>query len=411
LASVLCMSCATTSSPTGPMTRADQGRSSLKVALFPWIPDAAEDDFALLRKSVEEGFERENPTIDLTLRLVKYDSSYYKPAKLAGWLASRQYDLVEIDTVILGDLIGAEVIEPWPSQDASRFFPAAAQAAVVRDKSGKETWWGVPHLLCGFFVISKSSEIAEAGTLSELTSAIQRTGKPALGNFVSSWDLPSLYLDSRVDNGLDPAKVSDAVKPPLHEESADSIRGLADLCEVQGTNHCTDGTYSDRFDDPVKLFAAGQASAFWGYSERLHLTVHELKKAQQPVDDLRVNTVPLGETATPLLFTDAFVRRAGCGQDASCRQAAEAFIRYINSDEAVSELLLSRDAAAAGRVPVPRYLLPATRSAFEIPGIKNDRLYGELKGFAEKSFALPNAADMFERRRVLGYLLEQKIHE
>jgi thiamine pyridinylase len=388
-----------------------QKKSSLKVALFPWIPDAANDDFESIRKRLEERFEQQNPTIDLTLRLEEYDDSYYEPAKLAGWLASKQYDLVEIDTVILGDLVAAEVVEPWSSQNASDFFPAAVQASVVRDEDGKEEWWGVPHLLCGYFLVSKSSEVDGATTLAELTSAIGKLGKPVLGNFDSSWDLPSLYLDSRVDNGLDPAEVAKAIKPPLHEGSAESLRSFASLCEAEGSNHCTDGTYSDNWDDPVKKFVSGEASAFWGYSERLHLTVQELRKARLSEDDLHVNTVPLGGKATPLLFTDAFVRRAGCAQDAACDQAVEAFIRYINSEEAVAEVLLSRDAEAMGLVPVPRYLLPAKRSAFEIDGIKEDRLYGELKPFAEGGFALPNAANMYERRRVLAWLLEQRIKE
>lgn len=410
LLGALLMSCAT-AGPQETPRETTPGKSSLRVALFPWIPDAANDGFELLRKRLEEDFEKKNPTIDLTLRLVEYDDSYYQPAKLAGWLASQQYDLVEIDTVILGDLIAAEVIEPWSSQDSSEFLPAAVQASTVTAEDGKVTWWGVPHLLCGYFIVTKSPEIDGATTLAELTDAVKKIGKPVYGNFDSSWDLPSLYLDSRVDNGLDPRDVPAAVKPPLHEASASSIRSFAELCENQGKNHCTDGTFSEQWDDPVKMFVAGEASAFWGYSERLHLTVRELQAAKLSVDDVHVNTVPLGEKATPLLFTDSFVRRSGCGKDASCNQAAEAFIRYINSDEALSELLLSRDAEAAGLTPVPRYLLPASRSAFLIKGIKEDRLYNELKGFAEGGFALPNDADIYERRRVLAWLLEQKIKE
>ena len=114
-------------------TNADEvsGRRTLKVALFPWIPDAANDGFASLRKRIEAEFEKRNPDIDLVLRLKKGDESYYNPAKIAGWLASGTYDLVEIDTIILGDLISSETIEPWNQQDNDAYFRAAVQGGTV----------------------------------------------------------------------------------------------------------------------------------------------------------------------------------------------------------------------------------------------------------------------------------------
>ncbi|MEM1181313.1 MAG: hypothetical protein AAGM22_23425 [Acidobacteriota bacterium] len=401
--------------PTPDTATGSDGRSVLRVALFPWIPDAAGDGFAALRRNLESEFERRHPDVDLEIRLKPWDDSYYSPAKIAGWLAGGEFDLVEIDTVILGDLVEAEVIEPWPPQDASTFFRAAVDgASIVANPGGDRTWWGVPHLMCGYFLVSQSDRIDGAPSIDEVTSAVREDGRPLLGNFDSSWDLPSLYLDARVDNGFDPADLRRAVEPPLDPATAGAVEKLAALCARDGQNPCVDGTYSDAWDGPVEAFVAGDASGYWGYSERLHLTVKSLREnpaaaSKVRITDLRIATLPLGSEATPLLFTDALVRRRGCGAEGSCRRASVAFAEFMNSDWANRQVLLSGDAASIGEAAVPRYLLPATRAAFDIDAIRDDPTYAELREFADSGRALPNDGELYERRRVLAWLLVERL--
>jgi len=124
---------------------------------------------------------------------------------------------------------------------------------------------------------------------------------------------------------------------------------------------------------------------------------------------LRVNTLPLGSKAEPLLFVDAFVKRKGCGRNNQCRHAASTFVDFMNSDWALSEVLLSKDAEALGLDPIPRYLLPAGKSAFEISEIDKDPLYKELKPFVQSGYAIPNNAEVYEKRHVLAWLLKKRL--
>lgn len=407
---------ATSPASTAPVgaapTPASASKTKLRVALFPWVPDVANDGFESLRKRIEVGFEQAHPDIDVELRMNEGDESYYEPALVAGWLASSRYDLVEIDTIILGDLIGAEVIEPW-SHVPERSYTRAAKEGSTTTKEGSTTWWGVPHLNCGYFLVTRAKAIDEASNIDALVAAIGKTDKPVFGNFVGSWDLPSLYLDARVDNGLDPAtffadpaKVPSAVKPPLDEPSVKALERLAGTCKVGKANPCTDGTFAADWDGPVERFVAGDASGFWGYSERLHLAVSLLSAKKLPVDDLRVSTLALGSSATPLLFTDAFVRRAGCSEEPACNAAANAWADYITTDAVLVELLTAKD---AGEGAVPRYLLPATTSVLGVEPLKSDRLFQELLPFADSGRAFPPTGSLYERRRVIGYLLEQRL--
>ncbi|WP_437708388.1 hypothetical protein WMF45_30030 [Sorangium sp. So ce448] len=385
------------------------GRTKLGVALVPWIPDAAGDGFASLRAMIEDGFESQHAEIDLDLRLVKSDDSYHNPTRLAGWLASGRYDLVEIDTVVLGDLIDADVLEPWPSVPERDYLAAARSASTEIDRSGKSVWWGVPHLSCGFFLVTRSEELDAAPSIAGLVKAARESGKPLLGNFASSWDLPALYLDARVDNGLDatnPLTLSNAVKPPLHAGSTAALKQLASLCRQGDRNPCIDGTYDETLEGPVEEFVKGNAIGYWGYSERLHRTVTLMKAQGAPVEGLRVSTIPLGTSATPLLFTDAFVRRKGCSGDPACNAAAAAWAEFITRDDVMRDLLISRD---AGPTAVPRYLLPATSSAFQAEPIARDALYAELRPLARSGRSFPSHASMYERRSALAHLLEAQL--
>lgn len=384
-------------------------RHVLKVALFPWIPDATEDKFVSLKARLEAEFERQNPGIDLVLRLDKWDDSYYNPAKISGWLASGAYDMVEIDTIILGDLVSAEVIEPWPDIDSSKFYEAAKQGSTTASSNGDLVWWGVPHFMCGFFMISNSDSLNSSDSLPQLLAAVEDTNLPVLGNFKSSWDLPVLYLDALIDNQPSPSSLKDAIAPPLDARAASAIQSLADLCSVDGQNKCLDGTYDEDWDRPINELVQGKAAAFWGYSERLHFTVKELRKAGISVDGLGINTIPLGVEAIPLLFTDAFVRRVGCADDYACSESSLAFVEFINGDWALEEVLLSRDAATAGIDAVPRYLLPAAKSAFDIKAVHADRHFQKLKQFAEIGIGVPSSGEMYERRRLLNWLLMEKL--
>lgn len=107
---------------------------------------------------------------------------------------------------------------------------------------------------------------------------------------------------------------------------------------------------------------AGKTSAYWGYSERLHRTAKCLTSAGAPsaVASLRVASLPLGTQATPLLLTDALVRRLRCQADPACDRTTAAFVEFINGTWGTRALHPAKDAKSIGKAAVPRCLLPTT---------------------------------------------------
>lgn len=371
-----------------------------RVALFPYIPDAAEDKFKALASKIEKDFENENPSIDLVLRPVDaIGDNFYDMKTLSKWLKDnpleRGYHLVEIDTVLLGDLIVDNSITAWASPPGQHdWYPVGRSATIVKGKV-----YGVPHWLCGHFIFSRDESIANSGTITELVDALRSTtpGIPSLaGNLLGSWNLPALYLDAWADtNG--PEGIESAISTNLDTDVIRGLKSFSKECETGGRNPCLEGDYDgENLDKATIKFARGEVDATFGYSERLHLII----KRSSTGDDIKISSAPLGEGSNPILFVDAFVLHRDC--DKTCQKAAKAFVAYMNAPKTHEWILMSRDAHAQA---VPRYLMPATYSAYQIPAVSSNPYYRVLESVARNGVAYPNSGLRVVRKKMRNRIL------
>ncbi|ACY13944.1 lipoprotein [Haliangium ochraceum] len=352
-------------------------QTTLRVSLFPWIPEA-ESFFAW----IEEDFERQHPDIDLIVRAVKKshdwepeyvaDLSYeYEQTAeaLTGDGADAQ-DLVEVDTMLLGWLHSRDAIVPFEVGDRD-YLPFAQQAVSL----GGEVY-GAPHWTCGYFVISEDPAIRQAAdraALLETLAARETDAVDLVGDLDGSWDSVMVYVDALHDGEPERDLVTALDEELIDPAVAESFSAIGAACTKDGVNGCD--------SDGVDVFARGEADALIGYSERLNPI---LADADRSVGELHVASAPLGDGDHPVLFTDALVLSPLCAE--RCREAAQQFAAYYNSDEVFETALLARD---VGDDAVPRYLLPATASAFETEGVAAERLYGELRTEIEGAVPYP----------------------
>jgi ABC-type glycerol-3-phosphate transport system substrate-binding protein len=271
-------------------------QTTLRVALFPYLPDVGRDTLAAMAQRIEAEFEAANPGIDLQLRRMNpEDGAFYEPDSLRAWLtapAGQGYDLVEVDAIMLGDLAGAGYLTPWAAVDSSDWNNAALPALMYEG-----VLYGIPHWLCGDFILTRAP--------------------------------------------LDPAVVAE-------------MEETLDFCELGSVNTClAKDTYTP--DSSVAMYASGRADAFLGFSERLTA----IMMAGADGSQVRISPAPLGPGNTPVLYVDALTLRRGC--DAGCQAAAAAFAKYLLDPRTYGWILLSQDAPQPAP---PRYLLPATWSAF-----------------------------------------------
>jgi thiamine pyridinylase len=380
---------------------ADSAKVTLRAALFPYLPDANGDSFRALLARIEKEFEAQHPEVDLVLRpLDPVNDDFYDACGVSKWLRTKDrtsgWDVVEIDSVILNDVLGLAELQDWGAPDARDWHPAARSAVSLDGKT-----YGIPHWLCGHFIFSRADAVIRARTGAELVSALRRLGSPSpdlVGSLEGSWNLPSLYLDAWADtNG--PRRIQQAVTPSLDRRVRDTLKAVAHECDTAQGNPCVDGRFSDN-DDAAKQFGRCEADALLGYSERLHPILKEATAHPCP-GQVRLASAPLGNGNHPLLFVDSFVLSTHCSE--GCRRAAEAFAGYMNSAATARWILLSQDEKQG---LVPRYLLPATLSALEEAEVKRDPYYRELRMLIKDGAPFPNAGLLLTRRRMNSALMD-----
>lgn len=357
----------------------------LRVVLFNFIPDTANDHFASLTQRITREFESLHPDIQLELRplFIENDNlNLYEPSPsvknsiaslLSMPLKDGGYNVAEIDTVILGELIENQVVRPWTLPISTDDWQPAGKRAVTV----KEDLFGIPHWLCGHFIFSRSKSIASTRTNVALRRALDMSegGSPKLvGRLTGSWNVPSLYLDAYADT-YGAQNLERAVSTHLDPAVIASLQNFAKECQLGNNNPCTGNNYEDA-DVPTGVFAEGKALALFGYSERLNLI-----RRKAPKDTFFLSSAPIGEGDHPIVFTDAFVIRKDC--DSSCERAARLFAEYMNLPKTHEWILMGRD---KGDRAIPRYLIPATLSAFQTPLVRHEiyfqRIQTEIRGAA-----------------------------
>jgi thiamine pyridinylase len=357
----------------------------LKVALFPYLPSASNGSNSQLTARLEREFEARNPDVDLILRpLDPVNDDFYDPLWIAGQLKSG-VDLVEVDTVLLGTLLDLEVISPWPSN-----LPTSDWNMIALEASRHQNQiFGVPHWMCGNFIISRHASIKDARSLDSLTSILTGLNTPQrnlAGNMVGSWDTASLFLDAWADTRSE-RDTTLALSVPLDPLVLGQVVQFAALGALGSSNPCTDGTYRDDPKLAATDFAKGEADALFGYSERTHYAV----MAGAKPEELHITSAPIGNGSDPLWFVDTLVLRnyppAPSGSTASeqerynqgiadRKKAALRFTEYLNSPETFSWIHKSEDLSPESPC---RYLIPASRTAFGAPAIAQDPVMKQIE--------------------------------
>lgn len=344
-----------------------------------------------------EFFETTKRCVSITV--ADPNDALYSPDVLAKYMGTSEprFDVVELDTLVLGEVKDRDVIKAWPADvDTGDWLAPAREASTVDSQM-----YGVPHLMCSEFILSRSRQVLEAKTAGDLVKALKASGGAApslVGDAAGSWTLPSLYLDAWRDT-YPQRDVANAISATLDMSVIGSLKSTLGQCEATGSNVCI--TADGKYDDTTKAaeeFGQGQVAATFGYSERLHAA---LRVAKDP-ERIGIAPAPFGDGRNLLLFTDAFVVRKGC--DDECMAAARNFVKYINSPSTMKWYLFAEE--CPDKVP-PRYLIPATRSAFELPEVKGDRHYASIRGAIEAGAPFPNRGLYAVRKKMRDDILKQ----
>ena len=359
------------------MSRDSKVKTTLNVALYPYIPDLDGDNHQNLLKYIKTEFEKRYQSVRLVLRPMSVFDPFYDVDELSKWLNSSgdTYDIVEVDTVLLGDLVDAGVAAPQYLQTSKPpvdWHPAVASAVTVNGEI-----YGYPHLLCTILLFTRNAQVAASATVDDLVRNIN-AAQPQYpyglaGNLNSSWDTVSLYYDAYRENNFPYDNYYGAADEWSHD-ALKSLRKIAQLCTLHpNINECVNGYFNDNYDLPAKLFGIRQTQALYGYSERLFHVLKEAVAANYTNNqNTKIAPLPLGEIPNePLFFTDAFVFRRGMSNDKL--EAARNFVQFLATPKMQAAAVGAEETAKNKRLL--RYLLPISSKAYDEPPLNTDYFY------------------------------------
>lgn len=357
-----------------------QARRSLKLVLFPYIPDAGNDKFQSLIRALKRGFAQGHPEIDLQITIDPgADLFDLEPGGTVNRLLGSGADaaqVVELDTMLLGDLVANQWVQPTGIKAADA-FPAAEQAVSVNGEL-----YAVPTYMCTNVIYTGNSAVQKAANGTALIAALAKIdpkAAPLAGSFEGTWTLPSLYADAWADtNGA--ADLGAAYKLPLDPETMTDLRAVIRGCEVSGKNPCLDTTYKDN-TEPEKAYALGKANGFLGYPERLYHI-----RAARPERPLpTVISAPVGHGSHPVAFVDGLVFNPSCA--GQCLADARDLAMYMASVPVRSLIAFSQDAPQGS---IPRYLLQASQAFYAAAPASADPMYKAYLPIVSQARSYPN---------------------
>lgn len=345
---------------------AQNQRTVLRVIPYPDIPG----DFDTMLAIVEAGFEAQHPDIDL--ELVRADvSDVYDLGYLAKVLTADTgrdgVHIVESDTIMMGDLALAGILRPQTFSMAD-WHPLIVQATTVNGVR-----YGVPHWLCGNFLITRDAQLAGSQGVEDMYRRIREIkpqGPWLAGNYAGNSYLVLYYTQAWGENRPGTYDLQPAITGPIDNGAVGTLSVATALCGENGANPCVDGTYYNDFSPIFERTVRGEYAALQGFSESMWYMAQYGAIPEQ----WYVAPLPVGKVNRNVLLGDAYIARKD--MDAATATAAEKFYAFMMQDATYRDIIFS--GGSRGGVPVPRYLAPARLGIFDLPELRADTYYRRI---------------------------------
>ena len=357
---------ASTGTPTAAATAATavtNGQRTLSVMLYPWIPDANNDNFAALKQYLITQFQAQNPEITLQVTIDAAIDTY-NPSVQATLFQASGPNVVELDTVSMGDLVTKGYLAPVTFTQANQ-WAFATQATQFNG-----TTYGVPTWVCMFFFYG--------GTAAANPIAYKS------GVWDGSWTLPSLYLAAYVDmNGFVP--LNDVMTQPPDPTVVAAMSNIFLGCSANSANNCLNGVFknSPTPGEAQAQYAQGNYSTTTGFSESLYYIL--VNQGPQPNVILPMVVADPMNANNPLAFTDSLVvNKASC--TGLCLDDANTFAAFYNSPAVREYICFSQDTSNGP----PRYLSPAVASFYQQPQVQANANYRAFQAGFTLAQGYPN---------------------
>ena len=382
-----------------------QARRQLRVNIYPWIPDLADDRLQTLISWIETTFEGENPEIDLVVSSPDFD--IYDLDDLNDHLTSAATapHIVEIDTILLGEIVDDGLIAQinpatYGLNTSGAYLPSALEAVQYNGN-----YYAVPTFICGAYLVGVNvGDITQTCPIqngvadySNLNSTLNQCKQNLLipprtitlaGNFKGSWTLPNTYIDAYIDR-YGASMVYEAINSDIADETEviDDMRSFIEYCQVGDNNKCFDGTLKDAAALVTAVVDNRETITGYSYSEVIGAYLQHAMNQGINIDVYNVIAPPLEMVNNFLMYTDAMVINRALVTTPAVQADVNAFLNFY------SRLNTRLSIAFGDDLPVPhppRYLMQARMDFYTAQRVTADVIYSNLSTTLQYAVAAPN---------------------
>ena len=401
-----------------PCTTSEQ----LRVSIFPYIPDLAGDNLIGLTRLIADEFEKEHGvSVHVEATADPYDLNKLKDVYLAD--GEDAYDVMEVDTVLLGELVKSGYLQPLEDHFTvtEDIFASSAVRSVNFLWNQTEHLYGVPTLQCANFLMELAGEnyspkrpvLEEWKRFDQLTKALDRAERRSghrillAGDFRGSWGLPMFYLDAYVDKHGNES-VYDGIEGKVDDPKLiEGMKKFIDYGELpNGKNPGIDGEFHEHPDRLIKEVIDSQHILMYAYSEKLGEALQKAAESKEHKHALRIISPPLDKSNNLLTYTDAAVVNKFKFADPQRAALIEKFVEFYTSLPIRTSLAFGRDLPPS--VLYPRYVLPARTAFFTETGAAEDEYYQQFHAALEHSTPAPNH-EIYGKRKALQAQLKEAL--
>ncbi|HEY9298519.1 MAG TPA: hypothetical protein VIQ31_19620 [Phormidium sp.] len=306
---------------------------------------------------------------------LEYDTYTY--SNLPHLLGNNGFDLVELDTLMLGDAVDNHLILPASQAiSTSKFWQVGLEASTYNNQL-----YGFPTWLYSYFLFGRDPDILQVKSVPELINYLSHKPpvKPRLiANFNSDWNALGFYLDGHTDLfGFE--QVTEALEKPIDRQVMNNLVEMFSECVVNGTNGCVNDYYNQDPNAGYQDFLAG-ATSFIGFSENsFYIRLSDTQNLP-----LFATPAPYGQELKPLVFADTLAVNSSRCNNQDCQANAVKFIDYMSSVETKLWIAFSEDLDSG---TPPRRSLPAIKAFYDQPRVQQEELYPQFAAVVKN----PNA--------------------
>jgi hypothetical protein len=361
-----------------------QQNTTLRVALFPYLPAYPSGDLLAMARMIELGYQRFNPSVavQLSTNIDPYDFS-----SLQSTFST--YDVVEIDTSILSMLARKGWIVPV--QRIGDPLPFAATAVMAPNGN----YYGTPTWVCRDFLFSYAPSLASVASLPQLLSYWQglSTHSKIVADFTGRWQLYSMYVNSYIARyGYGEQQIENALTQAADPATIADLVSVVKACTSAANpsfNPCAAGVFHNGVPDGMMepIFSSGYAATDLGFSERSFF--FELLSSNTPT----VIPMPYGPQPVPLMYVDALTYSKRCFTAAICMLNAQTFARYLTTREVREQIAFGDDLDELLSGHPWRHLLPATQDFYADNVVKRDPIYASIAAIFPSAKPMPTSID------------------